>query len=331
MSRVALLLAILISSGAGEQTPQTRRQAPAQLSGTARIRGSVVDAASGTPVRRAAVRLMMTPAGGNWTALTDGSGAFEFPGLPAGRFTLSVTKAAFMTVSAGQRSTTDPPQPIELADAQTHDLTPIRLPRGGVITGRISDEYGEPVPEVIVQAFRAQYMQGMRRLIDVRSAQTNDIGQYRIYGLQPGTYYVAASIRGATGSPIQMREPATEAVRGAAGLASSFFPGTVTAAEAQRIEVVAGGEASAIDFPLLPVRLARISGAIVDSRGRPAGRQVVFMNVARPDRALLGGTIMAEADSAGRFTLANVPPGDYRLDVRSVRDIESMAQTGTTG
>jgi len=333
VATAALVLAIVAHAAAGQGPSQARPQTPEPRPGTSRIRGTVVDASTGTPVRRAAIRLRAMPASlGAWTATTDGSGAFDFPALPAGRFSLTATKGGYITLSAGQRLPTDPARAIQVADGQTVDLPPIYLPRGGVITGRIGDEYGDAVPEVAVQAFRAEYMQGMRRLASVRSSITNDIGQYRIYGLQPGTYYVAATARGADGRPIQFMEPGTQAVRGSGGLAPTFFPGTVAAGDAQRIEVAAGAETAGVDFSLLAVRLARISGTIVDSRGRPAGAHVVTLNPARSDGALLlGGVIAAESDGSGRFTLANVPPGDYRLDVRSTRYFEAIAESGGAG
>ena len=311
---------------------QTRPSPTPTAEGTARIRGTLVDASTATPIRRASIRLQaLSPARNTWTAITDASGAFEFPSLPSGRFTLQASKGGYVTLSAGQRTPTDAASRIEVAEGQTVALPAMSLPRGGVITGRIGDEHGDPAPEITVQAFRAEYMQGMRRLVSVRSARTNDIGQFRIYGLQPGIYYVAASALGTDGNPLQMTEPGTDTVRGGGGLAPTFYPGTVAAADAQRIEVAAAAESAGVDFALNPVRLARITGTIVDSRGRPAGTHAVMLNPARADGALLGGTTLAETDASGRFDLAGVAPGDYRLDVYARAFFERIAQTGSTG
>lgn len=323
-----ILLAVLLVAGVGAEQSQKVQLAP----GTARIRGTVVDAGTATPVRRASLRLTMTsPGRGTWTAITDGSGAFEFPNLPAGRFVLSVTKGGYVSLGPGQQDPRDPARPIATSDGSTVDLPPIMLPRGGVITGRILDEYGDAVPEITVQAFRAEYIRGVRRLSSARSGQTNDIGQFRLYGLQPGTYYVAASARGADGRPITIAEPGTEAVAGAGGLAPTFFPGTVMVSQAQRIEVSAGSEIPGVDFSLLPVRLARLSGTVVDSRGKPVSGYVVMLNQARPEAWQLGELKVAEADDSGRFALPDVPPGEYRLDVRSKASIEAIARTGGAG
>ncbi len=280
--------------------------------GKRRIRGTVVDATAGTPLRRASLRLRTVPSTReSWTAVTDGNGSFEFPSLPSGRFTITVSKGGYVNFN----TPADAARSIQLTDGQTLDLPPLRLPRGGVITGSIRDEFGDPAPEIAVEAYRAEYMQGMRRLISVRSGKTDDIGRYRIYGLQPGTYYVAASARGEDGSPLQIMDPGTDTVPGAAGLAPTFYPGTVTAADAQRIQIAAGAESTGVDFALSPVRLARLTGVVIDARGKPVTSYAVMLNPARPDGALLGGAIVAETDANGRFTLGNVAPGDYRMDV----------------
>jgi hypothetical protein len=130
---------------------------------------------------------------------------------------------------------------------------------------------------------------------------------------------------------MSIAEPGTEAVAGAGGLAPTFFPGTVMVNQAQRIEVSAGSEIPGVDFSLLPVRLARLAGTIVDSRGKPVSGYVVMLNQARPEAWQLGELKISEAEDSGRFTIADVPPGDYRLDVRSKASIEAIAESGGVG
>ncbi len=87
---------------------QTRPAAPQPATGTARIRGTLIDATTATPVRRASLRLQRVPSTRDtWTTISDANGAFEFPSLPAGRFALQATKGGYITRSAGQRTTTD--------------------------------------------------------------------------------------------------------------------------------------------------------------------------------------------------------------------------------
>ena len=74
------------------------------------------------------------------------------------------------------------------------------LPRGGVIAGRVTDELGEPLAGVRMQAMRYQYLpNGQRQLTPVGGGgifggiTTNDLGEFRLYSLMPGTYVVSAA------------------------------------------------------------------------------------------------------------------------------------------
>lgn len=322
---VAVCLAGAVVGASSVQPP--RRGAP-QPTGTARISGTVVTAETGMPVRGAAVRLTSPmPGGGAWTTTTDANGRFEFVDLPAGRFSVTATKAGFVAMSARQTAAGDPVPLIDLRDGQHYTDGHIRLPRGGVIAGRVTDEYGEPVVEAEVRVFRTQYVQGTQRLMAVRGVHTNDLGQYRLYGLQPGKYFVSGNMR-VGGFPIQMSEPEVHVMRGGGGFAPTFFPGTVSAADAQPVSVVAGNDTAGVDFALQSVRMARIAGTVVDSRGRPAPDYLVMLNGARTDRALMTNTNIAEAGADGRFVLSNITPGEYRLDVRAKAEIEAIAKSG---
>src|SRR5215471_9878565 len=165
--------------------------------GTSAVRGRIVAGETGTPVRRAQVRIS-GPDIGSKTALTDNQGRYEFRDLPAGRFNVSVSKSGYVTMQYGQNRPFEPGKPIDLVDTQVMEKLDVALPRGGVIAGRVGDEAGEAVAEADVTAMRMQFQNGKRRLVPTgRNAQTNDLGQFRIYGLPPGEYYVSASYRSA--------------------------------------------------------------------------------------------------------------------------------------
>jgi hypothetical protein len=211
--------------GLGPRQPKT---------GTARMRGRVVAAETGTPVRRAVIRIS-SPDIGSKTAMTDAEGRYEFRDLPAGRFNLSVSKAGYVTVQYGQTRPFEQGKPIDLIDAQVMDKADFVMPRGSVISGRVVDEFGEPMSDAMVMAMRSVWAGGRRRLQSTgRSATTNDLGQFRIYGLSPGDYYVSATMRG--GPEMMAMEMATM-LGGAggggpvgsnpsSGYAPTYFPGT---------------------------------------------------------------------------------------------------------
>jgi hypothetical protein len=324
-----LVLAVSVLQVEARQPPAQPRPVQ-QATGTARIHGRVVNADTGTAVRMATVSLI-SPDTATRTTTADANGIFEFIDLPAGRFTIRVVKAGFVTTTFGQPSAN--PGNITLQAGQRYDRGEMRLPRGGVITGRVLDAFGDPVTEAGVSAYRAEYIQpGVRRLYASRGAQTNDLGDFRLYGLPPGKYYVGASLRslppvmpGDSGTAPPRIVPSTD------GVATTFFPGTAIASDARLLTVEPGKETSSVDIVLQSVRLARLSGSVVDSRGQPSPNVIVWLNASRGDGAVIpsGGAFdVVEVDAAGRFTLPNIAPGDYRLDVQSKAKMEAAGRTG---
>jgi protocatechuate 3,4-dioxygenase beta subunit len=303
---------------------------PRQMkTGTGRILGRVLASDSGSPIRRAQVRLT-APEVGVKTALTDAEGRFEFRELPAGRFSLNASKSGYVNVQYGQTRPFEQGRPIELADKQVLDKADISMPRGGVITGRLTDEFGDPVPDAMVSAMRQTWMNGRRRLTPTgRTSQTNDLGQYRMYGLPPGEYYISATLRN---TDIMMLDAAmlgggsnASGSTPSSGYAPTYFPGTTTAASAQRVTVAIAQEAQNTDFALAPVRLARLSGTVMTSDGKPL--EGAMVSATPSGRGEVGIGIInaggARTTKDGNFTINSVAPGDYNLTVRSVRIMTS--------
>jgi protocatechuate 3,4-dioxygenase beta subunit len=181
------------------------------------------------------------------------------------------------------------------------------LPRGGVITGRITDEYGEPAAETSVQAMAFRRMGGRRRLTPMGQASTNDLGQYRIYGLPPGEYYIAAGAMGGAAPT----EVVTDNASGT-GYLPTYFPGTPIAADALRVTLDVGAEASA-DLQLLPTRVVKITGSVVDEQGQPITSAFVGLQLRDPDLASGGLSMNHITGPDGTFTVSNVSPGSYHL------------------
>ena len=300
--------------------------------GTGRLRGRVLAVDGSGPIRRAQVRISGSDVAPK-ASMTDAEGRFEFRELPAGRFTLSASKSGFVSVQYGQARPFEQGKPIELADKQALDNLDISMPRGGVIAGRIVDEFGDALPDVPVTAMRLSWANGRRRLTPApgRSGQTNDLGQYRIYGLPPGDYYVTASIRAGGLDLVEMElmvaggstssGPSTSVPK--SGYASTYYPGTPNASEAQKIALGAGQETASVDFSLVPVRLARVSGLVLGSDGKPVeGAAISAVPAVREIGGLLG-TSTARTARDGSFALPSVPPGDYTLQVRAVQTVTS--------
>ena len=273
-------------------------------SGTAIIRGRVLAADTGAPVRRAQVRAVAAGRRGNRLVTTDEQGAFELRDLPGGRWNVTASKAGFVTMSFGQRRPFEAGRPIEIADAQVMERVDLVLPRGAAITGRLLDEFGDPVARARVQAQRYQLVQGTRRLTPVGiRAQSDDTGAFRLYGLMPGEYYVSAVLRA-----LRVDDPDDTM-----SYAPTYYPGTGSVTEAQPVSLDVGAEAS-ISFALMPVVTARITGSVLSSTGAPLSNARVILTAAdspgMPAAAFGSGGRVQED---GTFTLVNVAPGSYTL------------------
>jgi protocatechuate 3,4-dioxygenase beta subunit len=323
----------IIINGPADMPVQLPGMGPRQpKTGTGRLRGRVLSAETGGPVRRAQVRIT-SPDIGSKSAMTDAEGRYEFRELPAGRFNLSVTKAGYVTIQYGQTRPFESGKAIDLAEAQSLDKADFSLPRGSAISGRLVDEFGDPVADALVSAMRSAWTGGRRRLQPTgRTAQTNDLGQFRIYGLSPGDYYVSATFR--AGDMVAM-DIAMSAVTGAgsggptgstpnSGYAPTYFPGTPNSSEAQKVTLAIGQEAQNTDFALLPVKLAKISGTVIGSDGKPVEGSMVNAAPRNSDGAgfmMMGGG--ARSDKNGNFTMSNVSPGEYTLQTRSMQIMTS--------
>lgn len=326
---------IIINGSPSDLPMQLPGMGPRQFkTGTARIRGRVITSENGAPVRRAQVRIT-GPDIASKAALTDAEGRYEFRDLPGGRFVLTATKSGYVSVQYGQTRPNESGKAIDLADAQTLERADISMPRGSVIAGRVLDEFGDPVADAMVNAMRSGWANGRRRLQPSgRTATTNDLGQFRVYGLPPGDYFVSATARGADLGMLEVAmgmAPGTTGAAGpsasspASGYAPTYFPGTANAAEAQRIPLTAGQEVQNTDFALLPVRFVKISGTVLGSDGKPVEGSLITAVARGGDSMFLGMGSSARTDKNGSFVMSNVAPGEYTLQTRTMQFMTSGA------
>lgn len=334
------------------QRDQPQPPAPA---GKARISGRVVALDSGRPIRRARVFINATELPGGRGTLTDDQGTFDFTELPAGRYTLTVSRTGFISLSYGQRRPLMAGTPLQLGDSQELTGIDFQLPRGSVITGHVYDESGDPLPGAVVQVLRYQYAQGSRQLVPAGGGQTDDQGTYRLWGLNPGEYYISATSPfafGARGLPVPpdvgpgggigatfvMAGPAggvqTMAIRGApggdqgadpVGYAPTFYPGVASAYEARAVTVALSSEVASIDFGLLMVRTARVSGSVSHPDGTAATGGMVNLLPGEGTVGLGPGRMFgSRIHGDGAFDISNVPPGRYILSARGERGADGM-------
>jgi hypothetical protein len=301
--RLSFVLIVTLATVAAGQQPARPRDVgrkPDAPVATGAIAGRITDAESGAPIRR--VEVVATNAVGREprSTVTDDDGRFELDGLNVGSWLVTASKNGYSRQQFGQRRPFQPGQPLSVPSGGRASAD-LQLFRASAISGRIYDEYGEPLAAARVDVMRSRMVQKRRYLQRLGEGDlTDDTGAFRIHGLAPGEYFVTASLRVA---------PADSVVQ--TTYAPTYYPGTGNFAEAQRV-LLAPGNDVIVDFPVLPFRTARVSGIVLDSAGSPAD---AFLNLSSEAGELgvplgVGGATQPD----GTFTLPEVPPGTYTLN-----------------
>jgi Carboxypeptidase regulatory-like domain len=310
---VVLMGLLVVTSLSAAQPPQPQMPPrdsaqTAQPVATAILRGHVVAADTGQPLRKAQVRIISPELRENRLATADADGRYEFKEVKAGRYTVSASKGSYVSLQYGQTRPFEPGKPLEILAGQTIEKLDFALPRGAIITGRVLDEFGEPLPDAMVSAQRYQNFNGQKRLMPAgRPGTTNDIGEFRLFAIPPGQYYLSATLR-----PMGMGADSDDRT----GYAATYFPGTPNIAEAQRVTVGLGQSLADMNMTLLPTRTSRITGTVMDSQGRPMPGMV--MTVPRNDSVMMMFGPPAQIRPDGSFAVSGLAPGRYTLQVRAM-------------
>lgn len=309
-----ILFCVSLILGAAQE-----RDAPKPKPATGSLSGRITALETGKPIRRAQVTISAPELSPNRAVSTDADGRWSFVTLPAGRYTISVAKPGYLSLTYGQRRPYETGTPVTVSEGQALAKLDIALPRAAAISGNVVDEFGEPMARVRVAAQRFGYVRGQRRLTATGdAATTDDLGAFRIYGLPPGDYYVSASPP--SGSFAQLTEDRS-------GYTRTFFPSALSEAQATRLTLAVGQTVADIVIALPPARLARISGTAVDSTGKAARWGTGNL---RPQGARWGDSGWSFMFQEGRWTATGVPAGTYQLFLQTMEDPQRVAQTGST-
>jgi hypothetical protein len=256
---------------------------------------------------------------------TDLEGRYQFVGLPAGQYTLSASKNGFLALSYGQTHPSMPPRTLQLREREIAENINLLILKAGVISGRIVDEFGDAITTASVTLLRLQFQQGRPRLVAFGpDAVTNDLGEYRHFGLPQGSYYLSASLppgppRTENGVQLLGEDPA--------GLAPTFYPGTNDLATAAKVSVGPGETVMGVDVRLAGGRLANVSGMAMGRGGAAMTSGVV--NAIPRGMAQNGFARSSSLGANGQFRVAGLPPGQYTLIASSrIEPITSRSANG---
>ena len=276
-----------------------------QAAPTTGIRGRVRNASDDKPIARARVLAIAEGASDPHVAISDAEGKYTIDGLPPGAYAVSATRTGFAPYTHGQaRDIGSTPVAVTAGQQVTVD---IGLVPGRSIAGRILDEDGTPFAGAIVEALVSRFEAGMDRLVSVAVNETNDRGEFRLFGLAPGRYYVSAA------------DPAFRTVNSPSGVlrySPTYYPGVAFADQARAIVVGDGGEPPPIEFRLKIVPPVRVSGRLASEDGKPLINGAIVLSARDGEGVPMVPPGDPELHPDGRFVFPHVVPGRYEIRAR---------------
>lgn len=311
-------------------------------------RGATAGAAPASGPTRGGAPQMIVSQLVSRTVMTDANGAFAFPRLPAGQFTVSVYQSQYLSMNYGQTRYGGQGKSVALADGQQATLK-VALLRGGVITGMVIGPDGDPIRSALIRAWRVDISSGFRRLQQVGGGQTDDRGMYRLFGLTPGEYFVSAQpspaelLNGlipsqadlieraiasgpvnppaAPGMPptvsVSITPPAPPGLPGSLGDTPSpsylptYSPSSMLPSGGTSVIVAAAEEKNGVDVRVQLTQASTIRGTITT----PVDPAVTLQLWLVSDDASIDSaqTMSARADMNGSFLFRSVGPGNYTV------------------
>jgi len=283
------------------------------LNGPASLEGKVLREPAGEPLKKAIVELIgeNQDEGGNYTATSDQDGHFKVAGIHPGRYRLFVERTGYIEVDAKLRRSEGTVLSLEagqeLKDQALHMLA------AAILTGRVVDEDGDPMPNVDVTVLRRKFSSGRFKFEPNGSSQTNDVGEYRIGGLLAGKYYVSASPLPNFQSlvPAQKSSDDRATIQPDMAYVTTYYPNTPDRTQAAALELQAGDDLP-LDFSLARVRAVRIRGSVA---GLAPGTKAVVLLRGRDSNSMYN---TSEVDQDGKFEIQHVPPGAYTVMAMTV-------------
>lgn len=310
LSILALLL-FIPSHALGQSPPPSPATTPSSNKQNATVSGTVLRLDTGEPLKKALVGLQShINAENSYFELTDDQGHFLFDNIPPASYNLQVSRNGFADAEYGQKKPGAPGAILTLTPGQHVTDLIFKLWRAAAISGHVYDEDGQPIARAEVIVYRASHRAGKEQRASDDHIATNDLGEFRVFDLAPGRYYLAVNYRIVDYRGLVSRE---QQERFNPGYLPTYYPNTTDPAKAEPISVGPGDDLQSIDFLLRPGRLATVSGKVVNTVD-PASGGAVWLQPRDSGLADATPELRDFTQKNGNFVIRNVPPGFYDLE-----------------
>ena len=302
------------SQNAPALTPPQSKTPPDQKCS---LQGRVSDALSGAPIKKATVSLQFISQkfSGTWSSQEEGysttseaDGSFTFTSIEPGEYNLSGSRTGYIRTQFGQKSLFQPGVVLSLKPIDKKNGLNLPLFPQGVISGKIIDADGDPMAQILVMALRPAWFNSKAQQLPVGSAQSNDLGEFRIPNLSPGKYNLLAQ-------KISMFQAEAEPAAGKPDMraVNTYYPAATTIEAASLVEVQPGQELSGMDIQLASVKTYHVRGAIAGDLGKAdlSNLRVSASESGNPFFMFPGAGASVKKDRT--FDLAGIAPGAHNL------------------
>ena len=238
------------------------------------------------------------------SALTDQDGVYHITNVAAGSYHVVPSAPAYVSPNSDYAV-----QPVVINEDENVENVDFSLIRGGVITGKVTDADNRPVIQTTVNIFRADLIDKqapVRQIYPVNSSLTDDRGIYRVYGLLPGKYKVAAGRSDELAGGFTIAQRAT--------YKQVFHPDVSDSEKATIVVVGEAGEAKDVDINLgRAMQTFSVSGHVINTEtGLPVPNVRYGLSRIIGDRSDYVNTGIA-ANERGDFITEGLLPGKYAI------------------
>jgi protocatechuate 3,4-dioxygenase beta subunit len=273
---------------------------------TCSIEGRVIGSGGSDGVKKAEI-VIFGRENQRYTTTTRADGWFAMQSIEPGKYRLEVSKRGYARLVYGAHGTDRPGAVLSLDPGQHISDLVLPMSPQAVVTGRVLDEDGDPVPFIDVQLLRFSFERGKRRLEQLDGGQTDDLGEFRLFGLSPGKYYLSGTSERWQGDEF-----------GSQGFAPTYYPRTTDPAGATAIELRPGSLLRGVDITLIKARTVRVRGRVVDPTTKQTAQGLSLIqgiSVQLQPREEVGWSSRSfspnNMDAQGNFEIRGVVPGAY--------------------